>query len=475
MIASSRVANATAWAGTIQHAIELARDSGADVLACAITSIDEIDMVARFAAAWRDHVDCGYWEQPDRDFAILGIGSATSIEAEGVTRFSTIDQRWRHLHDSIFIDRDEDCPRSLGPMLLGGFAFANTPSTGGEWRGFTPARFFVPRTTFVRQDGRFFQIRCVRVDARDLVEKVASKFDHEDGEIGQTPSDVHQMGSEMSEPIDIRGHAAWERLVTQGTDAISTETFEKVVLARAVHIRSKAFNVRKALQNLVEHYPTCTTFAIGVDRGCFMGATPERLVQLSNDIVSISCIAGTAARGATEIDDARLGTQLLESDKNRREHAYVVETITNALAEHSDTVNVPTSPTLLRVRNLQHLYTPVTAKMKPGHSLFDLVADLHPTPAVGGTPRQPALAFIADHEMMDRGWYAAPIGWVDVGGNGEFVVGLRSGVVQQRDEWADAYLFAGCGIVAGSQPDAELRESQLKLRPMLSALGAEAT
>jgi isochorismate synthase len=177
-------------------------------------------------------------------------------------------------------------------------------------------------------------------------------------------------------------------------------------------------------------------------------------------------LAGSAPRGATEEEDQRLGNELLQNLKNQEEHRVVVTTIHDVLANSCSRVWVADTPHLLKLKNIQHLETAITGSLLPGHSILEAIEDLHPTPAVGGFPRQSALAAIRAYEQLDRGWYAGPIGWIGASGNGEFAVALRSALVDGNQ----ATLFAGCGIVAASQPESEFAESCLKLEVMLRGL-----
>jgi isochorismate synthase len=186
-------------------------------------------------------------------------------------------------------------------------------------------------------------------------------------------------------------------------------------------------------------------------------------------LATTMALAGSFGRGSTDADDAALGNRLLSDPKERSEHAFVVEALRAGLAEVSTRVIADAEPRLRKLANLQHLLTPVHGQLAPGRTILDVVDRLHPTPAVGGSPREPALELIREREDLDRGWYAGPIGWLNRAGEGEFVVGLRSALLRS----SEATLFAGCGIVAESDPAAELAESNWKLRPMLAALGAD--
>jgi isochorismate synthase len=182
------------------------------------------------------------------------------------------------------------------------------------------------------------------------------------------------------------------------------------------------------------------------------------------------CLASTIRRGETAEQDRLLGEALLNNPKERAEHDVVVRALRSGLAELCEEVAPIGTPVLLKVRNVQHLLTTIVGRVTEGRDLLDLVERLHPTPAVGGAPRERALALIRSIEQLDRGWYAGPIGWLDARGEGEFSVALRSALLRG----AEASLFAGCGIVADSDPAAEYEESRWKLRPVLAALGDEA-
>ena len=251
-------------------------------------------------------------------------------------------------------------------------------------------------------------------------------------------------------------------------DVIGAGALKKVVLARAVRaVGAEPFDVGLVLRHLRSAHPD--SFVFGCWRGgrVFVGASPERLVRLDGREVVASSLAGSAERGATPEEDAWLAAQLVASPKDAGEHAIVLRALRDALSEFCDDVTSAAEPSLLTLRHVHHLHTVVRARLHSGRSLLELVGRLHPTPAVGGAPRDAALAFIHAHEQLDRGWYAAPVGWLQRD-RGEFAVALRSGLV----DGDSATLFAGCGVVHDSEPELELAESVVKLRSMLTALAA---
>jgi isochorismate synthase len=264
--------------------------------------------------------------------------------------------------------------------------------------------------------------------------------------------------------------AAWDRLVGLFAGAVGRGRLDKVVLARRVDLRSPMdIDVENALRRLAAGAPESTIYAFVRGGGTFLGATPERLVRTAGRDFETVAIAGSAARGTTAAQDAALAAALLASEKEREEHAVVVEMLRTSLAPLAETLEVGATPGILPLRDVQHLVTVVRGRLREEAGLLGLAERLHPTPAVGGEPRALALEMIAEHEGIERGWYAGPIGWLGADGDGELMVALRCGLVAGRD----ATLFAGCGIVADSDPEREWEESRMKLRPIVSALGRE--
>jgi isochorismate synthase len=259
----------------------------------------------------------------------------------------------------------------------------------------------------------------------------------------------------------------WQDLIAQAAGAVNMGLFEKVVLARSVVVPETALvDASVALGRLSAEVEDGVVFAFTRSGHCFLGATPERLVRLWSGKVETAALAGSVARTGIEEDDARLAAELLKDVKNRWEHEIVVRAIVQALVSAGVRVGPVAEPVVMQTAAIQHLYTPIVGESAPGMTALDLVERLHPTPATGGEPTEAALNWLREHEGLDRGWYAAPVGWIDGLGNGEFAVALRSGVLTAQR----ATLFAGCGIVAGSDPRKELAESETKFQPMLRAI-----
>ena len=255
----------------------------------------------------------------------------------------------------------------------------------------------------------------------------------------------------------------WELAVAAAVHRITRGDLRKVVLARDLYASAgEPIDARVLLRRLADRYPGCFTFACAG----LVGATPELLIRRTGRKVSALVLAGTMPRGATQAEDAQLAATLLGSAKDNEEHGYAVTSMRDAIEPLCQALRVAPRPELLRFANVQHLGTWVHGTLAADHSALALAAAVHPTAAVGGTPTDTAVELIRELEHMDRERYAGPVGWVDADGNGEWGIALRCAQLDGER----ARLFAGCGIVAGSDPAAELAEAQVKFRPMQTAL-----
>jgi len=415
-----------------------------------------------------------FWSQPGEGFAILGLGVVRAIEttecAETPSRFEQAAESWQSLMAEAHIEAPFSLP-GVGPVFLGGFAFdADTPATP-LWQGYPHGRLVLPQLTYTRRDGEAWLTYNARLAPDSDPETEAGTLItlrdqlHADLRRGRRRPDNGAFPSTTAH--ELRPASAWQADVADAAQAIREGELEKVVLARAVQLRSsKSFNLGRALQNLSANYTGCYVFAFAQGERCFLGATPERLLRLHEGEVLTMSLAGSIRRGETVEEDEHLGQALMDSAKDRREHALVVQSMIEALDEACFDLQWGREPSLLKLDNIQHLCTPIVGQLDGGHTIFDLVQRLHPTPAVGGRPRERGLEMIRECEELDRGWYAGPIGWLNDQGEGEFAVALRSALLHPDT----ATLFAGCGIVGDSDPEREYAESELKLKPMLMAL-----
>lgn len=449
-------------AALIERGARQARRRGCPVAVSGWLRVPGFDPVSAFERA--ETGARALWLQPDAGFAMVGSGTAARFVREGPDGFARAAAWWRELVRGTVTEAAEG--PLPAPVCLGGFAFdpaARRPAAA--WRVFADADLAAPAVTLVSRDNETWALLTARAQPEDEPEVVAGALAAHLGRLLES-----NRGSEEGSPriaAEEPDGAPWREAVREAVDAIGRGALLKVVLAREVVARAEGvFPLGQTLRRLRNAYGGCTVFAFDREGTVFLGATPERLVRLDGQRVEASCLAGSRRRGATPDEDEALGQALRSDRKERFEHALVVRALRDALEPLCEALELPDEPELLRLRNVQHLYTPVEGTNRGDTTVLDLVARLHPTPAVGGVPRQAALEVIQRSEPFDRGWYAGPVGWIDGTGSGEFVVALRSALVCG----GEARLYAGCGIVAGSDPGREWDESDAKLRAMRWAL-----
>ena len=468
-----------AFRPVLQQAIRRSRDLGRPVLASRTATLP-IDAEPVPLIGLSPYF---FWEQPEREFSLLAVGEVARIESEGAHRFSTVRERLQALTGDAVVESTAPLAGSALPLCLSGFSFdpgrrAGMPrvSTRGfadpvdEWRVFPAALAIVPQLLYMRRRGEHFLTMNAVVDDHADVDAI---LDRTRAVLAGARAD-RGAGAAREQPLQATDapddFPSWRASVSSLTSAIAKGEAEKVVLARRVELRCESgFDIPAALERLRSRYPNCTVFAVRDGDDCVLGATPEMLVSLEDGRVRGDCLAGSARRGANEAEDEAIGRALLADDKERREHAMVVRGLVESLRQVCVAIDAPQTPSLRKMANVQHLHTPIEARMPGERHVLELVERLHPTPAVGGLPKSRALCLINDNERFDRGWYAGPIGWIDAKGGGEFAVALRSALVQGRR----AFLYAGCGIVSGSDPKREYEESRIKLEAMRWALSEQ--
>lgn len=404
-----------------------------------------------------------FWSNPS-GMTLVGAGIARTFEGHGKKRAQMVKREWRQLLERAIGKTNE---KATGPVIIGGFAFDPMNNKTSHWVDFPEVGFYVPEVLLTLKGEKAFLSLNINVNPEShpsqlfdhyqaLVEKLFLEDDSETYRLSTVIRDIHD--------IDVD---KWLHAVETATRRIAEGELNKVVLSREVLVTSEDdFNTAAILEKLYQSSNNNYTFAFERGESCFVGTTPERLIERNEDWLLTGALAGTIGRGETEEEDLKLGLDLLHSSKNRQEHDYVVQMVLQAMEQFTEKVDLSKTPELLKVKDVQHLYTPISGKAKNGATLLDIVEQLHPTPALGGQPREKALTLIRSLETYNRGWYAAPIGWMDAGGQGEFAVAIRSGLLRKNK----AVLFAGCGVVEASNPLEELEETHLKLRPMLSAL-----
>jgi isochorismate synthase len=393
------------------------------------------------------------WAFETRDgVACVGLGATESIE------LGTLDAgRARRFADRTFARIWSPAGPMAAPRLFGGAAFSARSVGRVPWGRFPAIALTLPRWTFACEGGRATLSLALRAPVAPSAQR---QLRRELAAIQKALASPLTPSMTAATRSDSHAENGWAQLVGAMLDEIRTGQFKKLVAARATRIVARdPWRVAAVFDAL--RLPGCTAFAVRRNRAAFLGATPERLVAVWGRQVSSEALAGTAPRGQT--------AHLRRSEKDLREHFAVVSVIAERLKPWCTSLDVAQHPSPRLLRDMVHLVTPIEGRLRHPAHVLNLALALHPTPAVSGVPVVSSSAWIAEHEPTARGWYAGFVGFFDARGAGEFHVAIRSGLIRGRSAW----VFAGAGIVEGSQPAAEYEETEVKQRPFLRALGLQ--
>ncbi|WP_422124785.1 isochorismate synthase MenF [Planococcus sp. X10-3] len=430
--------------------------------------VSRMSALAFFEAGEKDYQGKRFfWQNPEKTFTLVGLGHAHVLTiANHQGRFEEVKKNWKNLCKQIVNEES-----FVEPILFGGFSFDPLNKTKSIWNNFPETYFAVPTFQLViKNDRAYVSIHLITkkdetFQAFEALRKERDKLIH----AAQVSEPIAYKKPEVIGKEELK-KASYLSSIEKVTGVIKAKQADKVVIARVLRLDfDKPLSHSSALYQVSKEQPESFLFGLEAEEQFFFGATPERLVKVENRQALSTCLAGSIPRGKTVEKDTELGNELLSDSKNRSEHQYVVDMISKVFSVHCSGQFVPKMPKLMKIRDIQHLYTPVAGELKQESSLIDLVRDLHPTPALGGEPKQSALSLIRQYEPMNRGFYAAPIGWIDAKGDGEFAVAIRSALMDRKE----AYLYAGGGIVEDSTPESEYAETWVKFRPMLRVLGGQ--
>lgn len=372
---------------------------------------------------------------------LIGFGEELRLEATGPNRIEDLNQAWQEIVQSAEIEDELGIPGS-GLIAFGAIAFSEHSAASSV--------LIIPKVILGQRSGSTWitLVNTTLDDAKTLLGK---------GNASEAPQLRFESGQIATEQFKSN--------ITKALTEIEKHSVEKIVLARdIVSAVPEDFDNSSALRYLATNFESCFTYSVD---GLF-GASPELLVKVSHSQVSARVLAGTAGRGTDPSVDEAIGQALSSSQKNLEEHRYAIDSLVSALQELAENIDADETPFSLALPNLWHLASDVHAVLKADSSSLQVVKALHPTAAVAGTPRDKALELIEQIEQLDRGRYAGPVGWIGADGDGAWAIALRGAQLDKTNNLIRA--FAGCGIVAGSTPDAELAETNLKFKPILEAL-----
>ncbi|MDF5707133.1 MAG: isochorismate synthase [Nostoc sp. S4] len=406
-----------------------------------------------------------YFEDKGKGEAIAAIDALAKLQIDGTDRFTKAEYFIKSCLKNI-INFGSSNQSFFGPHFFCYFSFFEKNSEVDY--PFPSATIFLPRWQVAIKNQSCTLVTNVTLNADVNIQQLLHNV--------QTKIEFLQSLKHYSPDIDFSTNFYQKSLtnaeqfkysVASALEKIQSSHLSKIVLADILDVKSSnRFDLVKSLNNLREIHPNCYIFSTSNGKGQnFIGASPERLISINNQQLITDALAGSAPRGKTPAEDAANANHLLNSEKERHEHSLVLNFITQRLCQLGLLPQI-LAPRLRQLSNIQHLWTPISAVVPANIHPLKIVAQLHPTPAVAGAARDIACAEIRRYESFERGLYAAPLGWIDSQGNCEFIVGIRSALI----DGDRARLYAGAGIVAGSDPEKEFAEVQLKLQALLKAL-----
>lgn len=456
----------------IFEAITRAKALATPVLVSEVHKIDPIEPLSFFFSGSEKYFgERFFWKDPSNQNFLVGLGISKQIQSDQSSdRFCHVQNEWKRFIENAIINNPYS-HNGLGPAMFGGFSFDPLKPKTTLWSKYSNSLFHIPKYMLSIFEGQAYlttNILCTQHDDASLVEKISSERERL---LNSAKDSIAFNDSQLVKTEEIQPEA-WKKTVDQIVAGLQTGQLplKKVVLARELRLFfNEPVRVERVLAHLLSEQKESFVFAFESHGDCFVGASPERLLKKSGNDLFTTCLAGSIKRGKTVEEDYLLEQEILSDQKNLIEHQYVVDMIKGAMSEVCTEVIIPEKPRMMKMRDIQHLYTPVIGKTEDDSSLLQIVERLHPTPALGGLPKQEAVEKIREVELLDRGHYGGPLGWMDYCGNGEFAVAIRSGLIQGKE----ASLFAGCGVVADSDSESEYLETNIKFRPMLTALGGE--
>ncbi|WP_424739114.1 isochorismate synthase [Mycobacterium sp.] len=392
----------------------------------------------------------------------LAVGTALDVTGSGADRFHQVSTSWRGLRDGALVGGT-----GRRPSLVGGFSFRHRD----EGRGIMPdALMWLPAAELVEMPGSPTELTLNAWITPGY--DVRAAFSHAENAACSLMNDSTVAETQQARVASVHETPSafeWKLLVRRVLDAIATGAFEKLVLARQLAVNfDRPVAVAPVLAALIDQHRVGAVFGVQLGEHWLVGRTPECLLHLHDGRADTHALAGSVPRDRHPIRDAQLAHNLQTDPKLNREHAIVTDTVVGTMRRFFRDVRTDLADPVLKLADIQHRQTKISAvnpRVEP--DLIRLAGALHPSPAVGGLPCAPAVRWLAANEPFDRGWYAAPIGWTGVDGGGELAVGIRSAMITG----ASAIVYAGCGIVDGSDPDDEYHETCVKMRQMLKVLG----
>lgn len=398
-----------------------------------------------------------YWDFPESNTSFLGIDNIHTFNSGQDLNLLNISSNF------------DDYGIEGVPQILVSIKFPQKENFK-QWQDFKASSWFIPRLLFYCDNGSYYlniffassEIENCNI-ILERIEKLLEKLD---------PKELHESAETDVRIVNISSPEKWDDIINTALNKIDSGIVNKVVLSRMIEYSINGFpDFGRIVSRLKREHPTSYIFIYKQNSSVFFGASPEKLIQIDKNKIETEALAGTIKRGVTIQEDELLSKIFFDDKKELNEHRSVVKYIVNVLSEFTTDISYDKSPQIKKLKYIQHLWTPIKAKLKPDCSVVSIIEKLNPTPAVCGEPREAALKIIEELEIFDRGLFTGVIGWYNKNGYGEFAVAIRSGLIKENK----LLLFAGCGIVEGSTPGQEYRETELKFKSIISLFENENT
>lgn len=426
--------------------------------------IDDINFYSLIENFEKQKKDYSYYSKPEQNFFVLAIGETISYSFENIEQLNEFTPEFLKMKSNILSNFNEI---NFNPPLF--FFTAKFPSSKSseEWKVFDPVRLFIPETVFLKTESKTFMVVNISANLNrngyPLSEQLANKINYFSN-INNISHNFKKLNSKIN-LCSLQNFTVWKQKVNKVLSEIKSRKYDKIVLSRYTEFElTDQFSESALAAKLDQKYPECFNFLYKVNSSLFFSASPEKLFIIEKGEIFTEALAGSIERGNNESEDKILERVLSKSAKDANEHRFVIDHLKTVLDKHCDKVTVDNSPSLRKLTNIQHLHTGLSGKVKKGFELFQLIKDIFPTPAVGGYPTRSTLKVIDQIEDFDRGLFTGFFGWVNSNNDGEFIVSIRSGLINENR----LFVYAGCGIVSGSDPQREFEETQLKSEAIIS-------
>ncbi len=393
-----------------------------------------------------------YVNNPTENIELLGIDSFISFNGKEVD--------FKKIKSEFFTNLTVENKKRI-PLFLGGLKFQGN-SKSNSWNDFKNSEWFIPRILFVSMNGEHFSLFNFNPNDKGTYDKSKIKLLEKFLSTTNGTGKIERIKLDIKTDVN-KAKKNWRKNISEALNAIRKGQVSKIVLSRFIQTElNDELNVFHIKKILTQNYPKCYTFFYKKQGSLFFGSTPEKLIKISSRKVYADALAGSIKRGEDNIEDEKLSEELLSSNKNLIEQRAVVDFILSTLENYSTEITYASKPKIKKLENIQHLWTQITATLLPEADILEIVNQLHPTPAVCGTPCKIASELISSIEKYDRGMYAGVLGWFNLEQEGEFIVGIRSALERDRN----LKIYSGCGIVEGSDFESEFLESELKMNPI---------